>query len=134
MGSSRREASKKNKPAEAPVFAPIPSGGSFSLTNPIIIITPAKLDFGFVPAGKSATNTFLVENAGHGKLSCTASVSAPFKIDSGGNFTLKPSEAQVVTLTYTPKDPRVDIALVTFAAGGTAVNATAVGRRLPPRE
>ncbi len=133
-GSPRPGSTRKTKPAEPPVFSPIPSGGSFSITNPIIIITPAKLDFGFVPEGRSATNTFLVENAGHGKLSGTASVAAPFKIESGGKFTLKESEAQVVTVSYTPKDDRVDTAPVIFTAGETTVKATVIGRRLHRRD
>lgn len=122
------------KPGEGPLFSPVPQGGSFSITNPIIMITPATLDFGYVAQGKSATNSFLVENVGHGKLSGTASVAAPFKIDSGAAYTIKEKEVQVVTVIYRPTNERVDMAPVLFTAGGTTVKATAVGRRLPSRD
>ncbi len=129
----RRPAANK-KTGEAPIFSPIPEGGSFSITNPIIMITPSTLDFGYVPMGKSATNSFMVENVGHGKLSGTASVAAPFKIDSGATYTIREKEVQMVTLIYSPTNERVDIAPVSFTAGGTTLKATAVGRRLPARE
>ncbi len=130
----RRQASANKKSGEAPVFSPIPQGGSFSITNPIIMITPATLDFGYVAAGKTATNTFLVENVGSGKLSGTASVPPPFKIDSGATYTIKQKEVQVVAVVYSPTNERVDIAPVSFTAGGTTVKATAVGRRLPAKD
>jgi len=130
----RQDSGTNSKSSGAPIFSPIPKTSSFSITNPIIMITPATLDFGFVAPGKTATNTFMVENVGHGKLSGTASAAPPFKIDSGGSYTLKEKEVQIVTVVYSPSRQRVDTAPVTFTAGGTSVKATAVGKRLSSRE
>ncbi len=132
--SPRRQAPKTGPSGDTPLFSPIPKGGSFSITNPIIMITPATLDFGYVAPGRTATNTFLLENVGHGKLSGTASVPAPFKIASGGTYTLKEKEIQVVSVVYSPTEAPVDTAPVAFTAGATTLKAKAIGRRLPPKE
>ncbi len=58
-------------------------------TNPVIFVKPTALDFGPVASNTTATNTFLVENMGSGTLVGTATVAAPFKILSGGNYTLR---------------------------------------------
>ncbi|HEY5909549.1 MAG TPA: hypothetical protein VJA21_02980 [Verrucomicrobiae bacterium] len=112
----------------ASVFSPLPTRPSVVLTNPIILITPKALSFGVVPAGKSATNTFLIENVGRGELIGRASVPAPFKIISGGDYILKQNEIQVVTLEFTPGRGLTNIAAVTFTGGGGA-KAAVIGRR-----
>ena len=71
-------------------------------TNPVIFVQPMALDFGLVAGSKTATNTFLVENMGSGKLVGTVTVAAPFKILSGGDYTLRTKEAQVITVIYSP--------------------------------
>jgi hypothetical protein len=88
------------------------------LTNPVVMITPIVLDFGLVKAGSTATNTLLVENAGGGKLVGKASVAAPFKIISGGSYSLKENTAQVVTITYTAGRSTADTQTVMFTGGG----------------
>ena len=96
-------------------------------TNPVIFVAPATLDFGSVSEGVTATNTFLVENMGSGKLVGTATVPAPFKILSGGDYTLRQKEAQVVTVTYTPSGAAADTETVNFTGGGGA-KAAATGK------
>ena len=76
------------------------------------------LNFGPVPDKATATNTFLVENMGRGKLVGTATVPAPFKIISGGDYALRENEAQVVTITYTPSGAASDTQTVKFTGGG----------------
>jgi hypothetical protein len=99
-------------------FAPLPSQPAVTLTNPIIMVSPAKLDFGSVAVGKSVTATFLVQNVGHGKLVGTAKAASPFSIVSGAKYALTDKEIQVVTVAYAPKRGGADAATVTFT--GTA--------------
>jgi len=101
--------------------------GSNLLTNPVVMVTPMVLDFGSVKAGTTVTNTLLLENAGGGKLVGKASVPAPFKIISGGSYSLKENSAQVVTITYTPGRAPADTQTVTFT-GGAGGKATVTGR------
>jgi hypothetical protein len=96
-------------------------------TNPVIVVTPMTLDFGQVTTNATATNTFLVENIGRGKLVGTATVAAPFKILSGGDYTLRENEAQVITVTYRPTGAASDTQPVQFTGGGGA-KVTATGK------
>jgi hypothetical protein len=113
----------------APSFAPLPKPSTFVLTNAIILVTPPALNFGSVPLGKGATNTFLVENVGRGRLVGAVSVPAPFKIISGGTYALTEKEIQVVTVAYTPGRPGTNTATVTFTGAGGA-KATVTGQGL----
>ncbi len=90
------------------------------LTNPIVFVSPRLLDFGAVAAGKVATNTVVVENAGGGRLIGAAKVAAPFKILSGGSYNLGRNEAQVITVTYQPGTTGSDSQPITFTGGGGA--------------
>jgi hypothetical protein len=101
-------------------------------TNPVIFISPMVLDFGPVPDKETATNTFLVENMGVGKLVGTATVAAPFKILSGGDYALSANEAQIVTVIYTPSGAPTDTQTVHFTGGGGA-KATITGKLGTPR-
>jgi hypothetical protein len=85
-----------------------------------------------VAVNKTATNTFLVENMGGGKVVGTATVAAPFKILSGGSYTLRPKEAQVITVTYTPSGAESDIQTVTFTGGGGATADATGTLKVPP--
>jgi hypothetical protein len=100
-------------------------------TNPVIAVTPASLDFGSIPAGTTADQTFTVQNTGGGMLSGTASVSGPFSIVSGGSYNLGSNQTQVVTVQYSPLAAGTTSQNVTFTggAGATAIvtgSATAV--------
>ena len=75
------------------------------LSNPVLVVTPMTLDFGRVATNVTATKTFLVENIGSGKLVGTPTVAAPFKILSGGDYTLRENDAQVVTMMHKPTGP-----------------------------
>lgn len=90
------------------------------LTGPIILVLPASIDFGLVATNKTATNTFLVENAGGGRLVGKASVSPPFEIIEGGIYSLRRNEAQVVTIAYSPRryTGSNDVQIVSFIGGG----------------
>jgi len=101
-------------------------------TNPVIYVAPMTLNFGPVAAGATATNAFVVENMGSGKLVGAATVAAPFQILSGGDYTLRHKEAQIVTVTYKPSGAVSDTQTVHFTGGG-GVKATAVGQLAVPR-
>ena len=90
-------------------------------TVPIINVTPRSIDFGAVSMKNTVTNSFLVENWGGGKLVGKATVPRPFKIISGGTYRLGPSDAQVVTITYTPSGSLLDTNVVKFTGGAGAI-------------
>lgn len=99
-------------------------------TVPVIVVTPTVLDFRAGATNGTATNTFLVENAGGGKLVGKATVARPFKIVDGGNYTLRENEAQVVTVIYACRNARTNIQTVKFTGDGGA-KATVIGRLSP---
>ena len=104
-------------------------------TNPVIVVTPTTLDFGRVATNTNATRTFLVENFGSGKLVGTATVAAPFKILSGGNYNLKENEAQIVTVIYKPTGTAPDSQTVQFTgAGGAKATVTGTPVAPPPKQ
>lgn len=89
--------------------------------DPVISVTPRKIDFGTIPTKTSVTNSFLVENWGGGKLVGKATVPKPFKILSGGSYQLGPADAQVVTICYTATGATIDTNVVKFTGGGGAL-------------
>ena len=100
-------------------------------TIPVICVTPAKVDFGPVADKAVATNTFLVENMGKGTLVGTATVAAPFKILSGGSYSLRANETQIVTVIYTPSGAASDTQTVKFTGSGGAT-VTVTGKLAAP--
>ena len=74
-------------------------GGS---TNPVVSVSPGSINFGAVPVGVTSNLSFTVQNAGGGMLAGTASVGAPFRITSGGNYSLGANQSQTVTVVFAP--------------------------------
>jgi hypothetical protein len=103
------------------------AGAATLFTTPVIFVTPMILDFGLVATNATATNTLVVENMGRGKLIGTATVAAPFKILSGGVYTLGENEAQIVTIIYKPSGAKPDTQAIKFTGGGGA-KVTAKGK------
>jgi hypothetical protein len=97
-------------------------------TRPYIVVSPTTLDFGALRLKESATNCVLVENVGSGTLVGKATVPPPFKILSGGSYSLKRNAAQVVTIVYTPNGAPTNTQVVTFTGGTSEVRATVTGR------
>ncbi len=121
--------------AASAAFSPLPKSGGVTVTNTILLVTPGSIDFGVVAPGKTATNTFLIENAGRGTLTGKATVPAPFKIISGAKYALKEKEVQVVTVVYSPSRKDIDEAVVTFTGSSTAkakVSGQRAGTQAPP--
>ena len=94
------------------------AGADTLFTTPVIYVKPQTLNFGRVAAKATVTNTFLVENIGRGTLVGAATVPAPFKILSGGKYTLRENEAQIVTVIYKPSSAASDTQTVKFTGGG----------------
>jgi hypothetical protein len=89
--------------------------------TPVISVKPYALDFGSVAAKTSVTNSIVVENWGGGKLVGKVTVARPFKILSGGTYRLGASDAQIVTVTYTPSGAALDTNVLKFTGGGGAL-------------
>lgn len=97
------------------------SGADSLFTTPIISVKPFAMDFGTVPVKTSVTNSIVVENWGGGKLVGKVTVARPFKILSGGTYKLSASDAQVVTVSYTPSGADLDTNFLKFTGGGGAL-------------
>ena len=97
-------------------------------TSPIAFISPTALDFGAKWEGEFATNKVVVENGGNGTLIGTAKVAPPFRILSGGSYTLARGAAQVVSIVYTPNGAPTNTATITFSGAANEASATLVGR------
>jgi hypothetical protein len=111
------------------VMAPSDTSAGTLFTMPIISISPRLIDFGSVPMKTSVTNTLLIENWGGGKLVGKATVPRPFKIISGGTYSLGPSDAQVLTISYSPSGALLDTNVVKFTVtGGAGAIAPVVGK------
>ena len=101
-----------------PASSNLPRSGTL-LSTPVILVSPAALNFGTVITNQSATNTFLVENAGGGRLFGRATVPPPFEVIEGGAYSLGRTEAQVVTVRYLPRrlTGSNDVQSVMFSGG-----------------
>jgi hypothetical protein len=100
-------------------------------TVPVIVVTPAALDFGVVASQTSATNSFVLENAGGGTLVGKVTVPPPFKVVSGETYSLKNREIQVVMIAYSPTGASNDMQMVKFT-GANPVTAKVMGRQGQP--
>ena len=84
-----------------------------------VVAPTGTVSFGNVTMGSSATRTFTVKNIGSGTLTGAASVSAPFRIDSGSPFTLVGAGATAtVTVRFTPTSTATANTTVSFTANG----------------
>jgi len=94
---------------------------------PVLSVTPLAQDFGMVPAGSTADQTFVVQNTGGGLLSGTVSVNPPFSIVSGSSFRRAPNSPLSVVVRFKPTSPGSFSANVTFTSNGGDVTATVTG-------
>lgn len=103
--------------------------------------TPARIDFGKLPAGTSATQSLTLTNSGTAPLtinsmSLSGSNASDFKLDAGnGPITLAPRASRTLTLRFTPSAPRPCTASLTIqdnAPGSPHVVALRGTGTLPP--
>lgn len=109
--------------------APSSRAADSLFTTPVLQVSPRSIDFGSVPVKTTVTKSFVVENWGGGTLVGKATVPKPFKVVSGGSYRLGRSDAQVVTISYTPTSALQDTNVVKFT-GGTGALAPVMGKPL----
>jgi Cep192 domain 4 len=113
------------------------------VAQPDISVTPTgPVSFGTVTIENSATRIFIVRNTSTDTIMVTASVPAPFSIDSGSPFTLLGTGATAaVTVRFTPTSAAAASTNVSFTANGetqsrlvTGIGMTAAATKppLPP--
>ena len=86
-------------------------------------VTPSTAtSFGTIAVGSSLDRTFTVQNTGGASLSGTASVGAPFRIVTGGSFSLAPGDSQAVTVRFQPTSAGSFAGNATFTADGDTVS------------
>ncbi len=95
--------------------------GVATSVTPLIVVTPASQDFGTIKAGATVERAFVVQNAGGGILTGGASVGSPFRIVSGGTYSLAAGASQEVTVGYDPTVAGSHSASVMFTGGGGAI-------------
>lgn len=95
-------------------------------------VSPAQYTFGRVEVGQEATAVFTATNTGDSLLSGTATVAAPFRIISGGNYTLQPGASANITVGFTPATEIDYTAEVTFT-GGAGATRTVTGTGIIPK-
>ena len=92
-------------------------------TNPVLLVSPASLNFGSVPTNTSSDLTFTVQNAGGGTLAGKATLASTnngFTIVSGATYSLDAGQSQSVTVRFSPSAPGSATNSVTFTGGGGA--------------
>ena len=105
------------------------NGSGGSVTNPVISVSPASLNFGAILAGAQSNKTFTVQNIGNGTLTGAVSVSLPYSVQNGG-YSLGAGQTQAVTVVFSPTLSGSFTNTVTFTGGGGA-SATVSGIGLP---
>src|SRR5882724_7018468 len=85
---------------------------------PSLSVTPDSLNFGTVSVGSTADRNFVVQNTGGGTLTGTVSAAPPFRILSGGSFSLTVGATQMVTVRFNPTTSGVFSANVSFTSNG----------------
>jgi hypothetical protein len=99
-----------------------------SAATPLVAVLPPVQDFGSAAVGTAVTRTFTVQNRGSQLLAGIVSVAAPFKIISGGAYSLGAGQSQVVTVQFNPTSVGTNSQTVTFTGGGGATTqVTGVG-------
>ena len=99
-----------------------------STTNPIVWISPALLNFGWILTNTTRDLSFRVENKGGGILAGCASVTAPFCIVGTSTYDLGANQSQTLSVRYVPVTASTNSQTVTFSGGGgAAAKVTGVG-------
>jgi hypothetical protein len=70
--------------------------------------------------GSTVTRTFTVQNRGSQLLTGIVSVEAPFRIVSGGAYSLGAGQSQIVTVQFNPTSVGTNSQTVIFTGGGGA--------------
>jgi autotransporter-associated beta strand protein len=91
--------------------------------TPILAVSPASYNFGYVVTGGIAQTTFIITNSGDGALTGTASVGTPFAIVAGSPYTVAPAGSTNVIVSFTPSAVGTYSNNVIFTSnGGSSTN------------
>ena len=102
-------------------------------TNPVIVVSPASLNFGSILTNTTSSQTLVVQNTGGGTLTGTATVAAPYSIVSGGSYSLGANQSQTVTVRFSPQTLGPVTNTVTFTGGGgMTAHVSGIGINPPP--
>ncbi|HEO70133.1 MAG TPA: choice-of-anchor D domain-containing protein, partial [Candidatus Hydrogenedentes bacterium] len=88
--------------------------------GPEIQVTPSSYNFGTVAVGHSSDTVLTVKNTGVGTLEGQATVAEPFRIVSGGTYSLGAGQQQSVTVRFAPTASGNFSKNVTFTGGDGA--------------
>jgi hypothetical protein len=87
----------------------------------IISVAPARIEFGAVNVGSSATGGATVTNTGDVAIEGIAATSPPFTIESGEAYTVLPGESHEVVVRFTPIGNGAVSGALRLSGGGSAV-------------
>ena len=96
--------------------------------EPDITVTPVTaVDFGTVPAGTAVDRSFTVQNETGANLTGTASVGTPFRIVSGGSFSLASGGSQTVVVRLLTSTAGNYASNLNVGANGDTISRTVTG-------
>ena len=84
-------------------------------------------EFGSVAVGTTVDRTFTVQNTSTTSLSGTASIGAPYSIQTGGSFSLAAGASQTVTVRFSPTSSGTFAGNVNFVAGTDTISRAVTG-------
>lgn len=88
---------------------------------PVLVATPASVDFGSVMVGVTQITSFVVSNAGGSVLSGSASIAGgPFSFLSAQTYTVQPSNATNLVIGFAPQSAGVFTTNLVFSSDGGA--------------
>jgi hypothetical protein len=91
-------------------------------------VTPTtSTSFGSVAVGTTVDRTFTVQNTSTTSLSGTASIGAPYSIQTGGSFSLAAGASQTVTVRFSPTSSGTFAGNVNFVAGTDTISRAVTG-------
>ena len=91
-------------------------------------VTPSTTtSFGSVAVGTTVDRTFTVQNTSTISLSGTASIGAPYSIQTGGSFSLAAGASQTVTVRFRPTSSGTFAGNVNFVAGSDTISRAVTG-------
>ena len=112
-----------------------PGGGGGGSNSPAISISSSNLDFGMVLTNTGTNLGIIIQNTGSGTLIGSASVPAPFRIISGGNYSLGSNQTQTVTIGFNPTATGAFTQTVMFMVtngGGASAGVTGAAYGIQP--
>ena len=91
-------------------------------------VTPSTTtSFGSVAVGTTVDRIFTVQNTSTTSFSGTASIGAPYSIQTGGSFSLAAGASQTVTVRFRPTSSGTFAANVNFVAAGDTISRAVTG-------